>query len=133
MLSKGESKQKRDQFLDRLQKKTNRLIKKWKHLLKLGDYTFTVEYKQGSSDYHANGFIGIACTRASWEYRQATITFWIDELADVPEEDIENIVVHELMHTVVAPISPKHGKLEEFVVENLTMIAINLEKKKNKK
>lgn len=59
------------------------------------------------------------CT-ASWEYRQAQITFNMPLLAAKKEEEIEEIIVHEMVHVLVNEMREKGIKHEERVVTELT-------------
>jgi len=59
----------------------------------------------------------------NWEYREAAIV-WYAKANGMTQEEVDEVVVHELGHVIVAPMSDhlpnKHHKLEEFVVSSLT-------------
>lgn len=40
-----------------------------------------------------------------WEYREYDITFYLPSCAEQSDEDLERVVVHELAHCLLAPIS----------------------------
>lgn len=45
-----------------------------------------------------------AKTSTSWQYRNATITWFLPACADNDDDFMENIVVHEFVHILVAPM-----------------------------
>ena len=88
--------------LSPIAKKTDDLIKKWVKKLGLELWTITCDY----CDSHR--FIEIedsknalAFCHVNWPYLTATIRFNKDHLNDEPEENIELIVIHELMHIII--------------------------------
>jgi len=99
----------------------DKLVEKWAPLLGLKwmenlQIRFHRHFKEGDDRC-------IADNVTDWEYKLASITFYIPACEDVPDDRLERLVVHELFHTVVNPLreQEKH-KLEELVVTNLTQI-----------
>lgn len=41
----------------------------------------------------------------AWQYHQFTITYYIPEMMDMPDDEIETTVLHELSHVLLASIS----------------------------
>ena len=70
----------------------------------------------------------IATTEAHWEYRQATITWNLEQVMELSDTELELVVVHELVHVLLAPLwgslsAPAQGrldKLNELAAENVT-------------
>lgn len=69
----------------------------------------------------------------NWEYREAAIIWYTKNCENLTQEELEEVVIHELGHIIVAPMSDhlpkKHRKLEEFVVSSITRAIINSRKK----
>jgi len=70
----------------------------------------------------------IAEVMTNWEYREAGIVWYNQHIRKISQEHLDETVVHELGHIIVAPMSDhlpnKHHKLEEFVVESITKAII---------
>ena len=71
----------------------------------------------------------MADTGPLWEYKTATINWYMPAIAEFcPEQsDVFNLVVHEFVHCIIAPISPdtddvsdEKRALVEFVTQNIT-------------
>ena len=65
----------------------------------------------------------IAEVVTNWEYREAGIVWYNQQVRDLSQEELDAAAVHELGHIIVAPMSDhlpaRHHKLEEFVVESI--------------
>lgn len=48
-----------------------------------------------------------------WKYRTATITFYLPKIAESSDTEVENVVVHELCHVLLSPISVNMVDLNE--------------------
>lgn len=57
---------------------------------------------------------------AHWPYRKATINFWFNATTDLDDEDLEEVVVHELCHILVNQMREKGIVHEEAVVTALS-------------
>jgi len=71
----------------------------------------------------------MAETSALWEYRTATITWYIPVIEEhcPTQDDVFNLVVHEYVHCIIDPISPRvesvsddQRAIVEFVTQNVT-------------
>lgn len=64
-----------------------------------------------------------AITDSSWEYRQASITWYLPMIASMSDADLEVCVVHELCHVLLGPIrehlKASGAKLDELATENV--------------
>lgn len=65
----------------------------------------------------------IAEVVTNWEYREAAIVWYNNQIRTLSQDELDSAAVHELGHIIVAPMSDhlpnKHHKLEEFVVESI--------------
>lgn len=65
-----------------------------------------------------------------WEYRTATVKWYLPALVRLDEKEVEHTIAHEYIHVMMAPIESKipdkHAELKEFVVEGLAKAIISL-------
>lgn len=71
-----------------------------------------------ASDPDAPKF-GSASSNVDWEYLHGRISFFLPCLLDTPEDELEEIVVHEYMHLMVNEMRETNVKHEERVVSGL--------------
>ncbi len=108
-----------------LKAKMKKLSFVWAERLGLSWYRINFEwvrdhaYEKGSDRRDTAG----ECS-ASWQYREATVTFYLEKLAAFSDEVIEETIVHELSHVLIAPIqdfsSDNASQMTEFTT---TMVA----------
>jgi hypothetical protein len=64
----------------------------------------------------------IADTSAEWEYRSATIRWYLGRTATLADTDLEITAIHELSHVLLAPmeshVKNRYTEQAEFAVEN---------------
>lgn len=65
-----------------------------------------------------------AVADAKWIYRIASITFYMPVMQHLSDEEMERVIVHELAHLLVDPITPHDGdenvaKFVEVATENV--------------
>jgi len=99
------------------QKKRVRVyIKKWHHSLGLSwwrmKYSFMREQAERDNDDDKDWKTCARCI-ASPDYLNAEIIFYLPEIIDMPEEELEETVLHEMMHVFVSPMSVKEKNNEE--------------------
>lgn len=103
--------------MERYQKRVERTVAKWQTAMDLG---FVSIYNSFSDEESKN----IAEVITSWEYREAAIIWYNNQIKTMSQNELDEAAVHELGHIIVAPMSDhlpaKHVKLEEFVVESIT-------------
>ena len=82
----------------------------------------------GDTALEQNGTLSVyktsAITTAQWQYRFATIRWFLPTCSQQSDDMIELIAIHEYIHAVLAPLTAQHHKsmnsdLEEFVTESL--------------
>ena len=66
-----------------------------------------------------NMMIYAECT-PHWQYENATITFYVPHTQGLSDYDLENVIVHELLHCILAEAEIKYGKSEERVITHLS-------------
>ena len=83
-----------------------KMFKKWvKAMDMLGEWHIDVDFVWGSAlpeqGLHSTTF---ASCRVMWEYKRATVTFYLEEVINTPYGEWERNVVHELLHIPLAEI-----------------------------
>lgn len=94
-----------DKDYNQLKTELKALSFKWSERMGLRWYRIHFEWVReyayhDSKDRHNVG----AETKSMWQYREATITFYLEKLAAFTKEEREEVVIHELSHVLVSPI-----------------------------
>lgn len=104
------------------EKRAKKLIRKhlkwWVYWLGLTHWNIGLKYSKSSTEDGEVKLVG-AHVDTTWEYQRATITFYIDNLTHLNDREIESLIVHELVHTMVNEMYEDGVKHEERVVTNL--------------
>lgn len=83
--------------------RVRKLITKWQGPMGLRWFKVDLEFTR---DPAPDGTHTQAMTNmASWRYHEFTITFYIPDTMHLSDEDLENTIIHELTHCLLAPIS----------------------------
>lgn len=73
------------------------------------------------------GHAAQADTMADWRLREATMTWYLERTVALTDEELDNLVIHEMLHPILDPITPVDKDkvdLVEYVTESLAkMIA----------
>lgn len=81
-----------------------RVMKFWdKYFTAIGMGWWAVEVNW-SREREADSSNTIGITHASWEYRQGNVTFFLPTCADLNDEQLEEAVVHEMVHIIAEGI-----------------------------
>ena len=105
--------------------KTEKLIQsylsKWVARLALQEWKLTVLFHEhgfpndGRVDPHVE-----ACVNVNWDYLSARIQFDLSLCSTFDKAELEDVVLHELMHIIVAELRPGDQTGEERTVTRLT-------------
>lgn len=102
-------------------KKVQAIFDKWIRLMGLRWYNIDLVWKPGDSPRKDDGFRALMRVSSRWEYRTAMVTIWLEEMAELDDEEMEKHIVHELCHIYLQPL--RHDEFdvekEEYVVESL--------------
>lgn len=94
--------------------------KDWQDVMGLGWIDIDHKYLEV---YNEDDHQTIADTEALWQYRIATVRWYLPSVVRLDYEDIEDALVHEYTHILIAPIESKlpekHIDLCEFTVEGI--------------
>ena len=88
-----------------------KLVEKWRENLGLNTYrlhnSWATEPKEGSPNCAAS-------TEMRWEYLEADFTWYLPNLKQLNDDELEECVVHEFCHILIAPLmheDTEHGRL----------------------
>ena len=99
--------------------RVRKIIKKWHQSLGLNwwrvTYTFKREKAERENDEDKDWATTAKCI-ASPNYLDATIIFYLPEVATMPDEELEETVLHEMMHIFLSPMSTKEKDDQEELV-----------------
>lgn len=95
---------------------------KWARVLGLRYWDCRVDYRRIPFPPHAQGGVTAAKCHCKWEYRMVTVEVSLIDLSDLNQEQIEDVVIHELLHALVHEMREDDPdcKHEEAVVTGLT-------------
>lgn len=106
----------------RTKARINRLFDKWRTRLGLNQWRLDVVWEwNGLQDTDA-----VASSKASWAYMLGTLTFDLPACTGLDVEQLEEVVIHELLHLVVNEMREDHIDHEERVVSHLTSVMARL-------
>lgn len=103
-------------------KRVKKFVDKWFKTLGLGWYEIDFEWSREFDGDTAGR------TLSSWQYRSATITFFLPKLALQDDETIERTVVHEMAHVLLSALAQNqteddaglHEQINEYATESVT-------------
>lgn len=96
--------------------RVRKLIKKWHQTLGLNWWRLKYEFKREKSEKDSDDDKDWATTArciASPNYLDATIIFYLPEIATMDDNELEETVLHEMMHVFLSPMSTKEKDDEE--------------------
>jgi hypothetical protein len=98
---------------------------KWNDLLELHWCNITLHR---SDSFRADDNACAADTAAQWQYREATINVYLPAIAHFSDPEIEELLVHEMVHILVnsleSLVGDRHVNLRELSVENVARALI---------
>jgi hypothetical protein len=111
--------------MERYKRNIEKTVARWQTVMDLG---FITVHNYFSDEDPAQ----TAEVITNWEYREAAI-MWYAKARQLTQEELDQCVVHELGHIIVAPMSDhlpaKHIKLEEFCVESIARAVLGAYRK----
>lgn len=108
------------------------LVHKWVAKTWLGWWKIDVRgytaYEYAKQDTEVDVHSSLALCESDWRYMTAVIKVNLDLLASVNEEDLEEIVVHELMHVILGEMHESGMAHEERVATFLARSFLSCER-----
>ena len=90
-----------DKQFEKERKRVRRLWFKWFKPIGMGWWQVELSYDR-ARDEDEPATAGLTTT--NWQYRTAAVTFFLPATAAMSEEDLEEVVVHEMVHIMCGPI-----------------------------
>lgn len=118
----------KDLEYEETKQRLERYLKKWHPLLQMGFFQLKYQYIRGLCTDDSQT---CAVTNTHWVYRRAHITWFIEKLASLSDAELEDIVVHEFCHVLLAPVTQDqpeewHEQVE-FTTQTMAMLLINVQ------
>src|SRR3954468_1821537 len=79
-----------------------RTVTKWRDIMGLNSYRFDFRWDRSYCSDNAGVAAEVKC---SWQYKTILITFYMPQLQELSDDEIEGVIVHELSHVLVHPIA----------------------------
>jgi hypothetical protein len=103
-----------DKQLKSQQKRVLKLVERWRKPLGLFLWRILVACEDGESveasgDAEVTTYFSVV---SNWRYCQAEITAWLPSIATLPDDLVEEYLVHELCHVLVNEMRPPDGQSE---------------------
>lgn len=92
-----------DKKYEATKKRIRKFVDKWSKPMGLGWFKIDVTYDRNCS--RDGSHTQAETDMSAWRYHEFTITFYITDVMELSDEELENTVVHELVHCLLAPIS----------------------------
>lgn len=122
-----------DKEYEETKKRLEKYLEKWHPLMQMGWYGLKYQYERG---YCEDDSSTCAVTTSSWIYRRHHITWFMQKISELSDEEIEDIVVHEFAHVVLAPVTQDqpeewHEQVE-YTTQTIAVILQHIENKGDK-
>lgn len=111
--SKGYAISMDDQTFNQTVIRVNRIFQQLRNALHLGDVKFRLSFERERSECSDGGGTTTAEIHPSWQYASATLIIYIGPFIDMDDDDIANVLIHELSHYWLHPIS-RYGESKEY-------------------
>lgn len=110
-------------------------LRKWRVVLGLEEWDITTTYDREVISEHPQA---TGTADVQWEYMRGVLHFNMWKMSGYSDEEIDEVVVHELLHFVVNEMrdywdddGKAHIKHEERVVQNLTLAFLRMGRKED--
>lgn len=99
----GSNKSMTDEDYNKQKERIMPLIDKWKNMMRLNQLQINIVWDRSYSSEPPNQAASTMMDK--WKYLEFDITFYLPACAEENDKAIESLVVHELVHCLLAPIS----------------------------
>lgn len=100
-----------DKEYNQLKKKITRLASLWRERLGLNTYRLHHSWDRTTKEKADNCGAEV---KMRWEYLEADFTWYMPALKDLNDDELEECIVHEFCHVLIAPLmydDSEHGRL----------------------
>jgi hypothetical protein len=107
-----------DQQYETEKKKVSAVLDKWVKVLGM-DYHYIKVFWERNKDEQRNHTM--ASTQADWQYRQMFLYFFLPRIAELDDDQLDNLILHELSHMLIrsAYTVEEYSDKVEYAVENV--------------
>ena len=103
---------------DRQQRRVTKLMNKWRAIMGLESWRGAIIFQDHDrADTEDATFVACMDTEVSWPYRQYRTNVY-PVVSDMPDDEVEGFVVHELVHVLLAPM--RNDEQARSMVERVT-------------
>ena len=91
---------------------------KWAKILHLDHYYINITWER---KYDGDKTHWLASTQTDWHYRQMFVFFYLPKIETVDDDQLDNLVLHEIAHMFVSPLCTTESDSQklEFATENV--------------
>lgn len=100
-------------------KRILRAVDLWSKRLGLGGWIIGHSFVVDNAAIGHEGDIAAEVTKRQWNYQLAEVTWSLPVMSRLDSHDFTEVIIHELLHIALSPISGKHREREEFAVTNI--------------
>lgn len=100
-----------------LKKKIEKLVIRWRDRLGLNSYRLHQEWRRNEPTEDQNTG---AMTKMRWEYLEADFIWYMPNLVSLTDNELEEVVVHEFCHILLAPLMHEDTEHGRMVYERVT-------------
>lgn len=81
--------------------RVKKLVSKWYDAMGMGWFHIDFYYERERSEDNPKT---LAITQTDWQYRKASITFFMPNVENNDEDYLETAIVHEFVHILISPL-----------------------------
>ena len=112
-------------------RRVNAMLKKWSPFFSLDGWDIRVAIVRGHKGVSCAGESLAADVTCQWQYMNAHMNVYAESTVEISDYELEETIVHELVHIMVAELAPDvHSDSEERVVTGLARAFLRLAEKK---
>ncbi len=105
-----------------IQKAYDKYFKKWQWTLDNLGWNVGVEYLDNGDDMPGDGAEAYAVVQAQFAYLSAVISVNLKKSKTLSLKEVEEVVVHEICHVLLAPLEVEPGRDLEYTVTSISRI-----------
>lgn len=90
-----------DKEYEREKRRVQKILDKWLPPLWLRNWDIEVRWERGAAPDEAKGYKVLAQVHTLYQYSNAEMTVWLEEVAKHEDRDLELGILHELCHIIL--------------------------------
>lgn len=91
---------------------------KWRFITGVNTHWVHLNWERNKDDDNRHT---LGSTQADWQYRQVYVFFYLPKIVDLPDDELDNLVLHEMSHVLIrsAYTTEEYSDKVEFATENV--------------